>query len=382
MLLRTPYLLYVRKDTEEPVAQKHSRKEKRPKRQEVAEGTGEQEKVEEEERVSMSSYTASVVQPSVQMVDSVMPVDSVWLADTEVVDTVRNEMDNVPHLTVEDYLAMLQEQMEEEQSGEQDVAVHSRKWSVNVGLSVNGDLIYDSDATYLDASPGMNLPSDDDPNPPGGGSGGGSGEGPGGGSGEGPGGGFDDGDGAPGGQTGDNEGDEEKDGQSARRRMSAQLPHQVVDSKNHYAWSGALSFRRNIGSGFSLETGVTYTLLTSDIRFADSRSWRHQQMHYVGIPLRVGYNWLNTPRWTSYVALGGEVERCVFGKQGSTRNTPSALQWSVDAAAGFQYNMTPHFGFYLEPGFNYYFDNGTGIPTRRTEAPLLFNVKIGVRFTR
>lgn len=46
-----------------------------------------------------------------------------------------------------------------------------------------------------------------------------------------------------------------------------------------------ISFRRDLGNRFSVETGITYTLLTSDVQFLGGTSWQHQQMHYVGIPL-------------------------------------------------------------------------------------------------
>lgn len=55
------------------------------------------------------------------------------------------------------------------------------------------------------------------------------------------------------------------------------------------------------------------------------------------------------------------------------------LQWSVNAGAGVQYNISSMVGIYAEPGLSYYFDNGSNIETIYSEKPLNFNLNIGLR---
>ena len=56
-------------------------------------------------------------------------------------------------------------------------------------------------------------------------------------------------------------------------------------------------------------------------------------------------------------------------------------QWSVNAGLGVQYQIFKPFSFYLEPGLSYYFKNGCGIQTYRTEHPFMFSIPFGLRLT-
>ena len=55
------------------------------------------------------------------------------------------------------------------------------------------------------------------------------------------------------------------------------------------------------------------------------------------------------------------------------------LQWSVSGGVGAQFHLTDKLGAYVEPGINYYFDDGVDIQTIRKEHPLNFNLKLGLR---
>ena len=312
-----------------------------------------------------------------------------WLAegieqeDSTKENTTTRDQQLTETLTPEDYLAILKEKMAAEAEGDEWIeaeAKRSKGWSLNVSVGVNGQLLSlngDGTGLYVDDSnpsgadadpshPGTSDPSggdhtvdipDGNPGENGGG---------------------DDTDNGHSGDEG-NDGDDEKGNDAPRRMQALETPSDVVvASKNHRSWMTGISFRRDLGNRFSVETGITYTLLTSDVQFLGGTSWQHQQMHYVGIPLRADYDWLTSRRWTSYVTMGCEAERCIFGKQGSIRRTPSTWQWSVETTIGFRYNITPHVGFYLEPGVHYYFDNGVHIPTRRTETPFMFSVRFGL----
>lgn len=57
------------------------------------------------------------------------------------------------------------------------------------------------------------------------------------------------------------------------------------------------------------------------------------------------------------------------------------FQFSVNAAAGIQLNITDMVGVYVEPGLSYYFDDGTDIKTIYKDKPLNLNLNFGLRFT-
>lgn len=173
---------------------------------------------------------------------------------------------------------------------------------------------------------------------------------------------------------------------------AAQSPQTSV--KHHMPVTIGFSLDWNLDKNWTLETGLNYTLLSSDIR-SGSKSYveETQKLHYVGIPLKIRRSiWQN--RWFSvYASVGGAVEKCVSGRlesvtvtNGGNRTSERTslevdpLQWSVAAAAGAQVNFTSRLGLYLEPGVAYYFDDHSGIETIRKEHPFNFNLQLGLRF--
>lgn len=173
---------------------------------------------------------------------------------------------------------------------------------------------------------------------------------------------------------------------------AAQSPQTSV--KHHMPVTIGFSLDWNLDKNWTLETGLNYTLLSSDIR-SGSKPYveETQKLHYVGIPLKIRRSiWQN--RWFSvYASVGGAVEKCVSGRlesvtvtNGGNRTSERTslevdpLQWSVAAAAGAQVNFTSRLGLYLEPGVAYYFDDHSGVETIRKEHPFNFNLQLGLRF--
>lgn len=155
----------------------------------------------------------------------------------------------------------------------------------------------------------------------------------------------------------------------------------VVDIKHHQPISFGLSVRKVLLKGFSIETGLVYTLLSSDVKLADEEHQIEQKLHYIGIPLRVNWNFFDKKLVTFYVSGGGMVEKCVYGKLGSEKENVKPLQFSVSGAVGAQLNATRNVGVYVEPGVAYYFDDGSDIQTIRKENPFNFNIQAGIRLT-
>ena len=145
--------------------------------------------------------------------------------------------------------------------------------------------------------------------------------------------------------------------------------------------SFGFSVRKGLVKGFSVETGLTYTYLASDIKYEDSSEKVNQKLHYIGIPLRANWNFIDKKSFTMYVAAGGAMEKCVYGKIGSKDETVKPLQFSVMGAVGAQYNISNRVGLYVEPGVAYFFDDGSQVQTIRKDNPCNFTLQGGIRLT-
>ena len=143
----------------------------------------------------------------------------------------------------------------------------------------------------------------------------------------------------------------------------------------HY--TGADSFVRN---GAYATCGVNYTLLRSDVRMQYSSDDVSQKLHFIGVPLRFNWQFLERGRFSLYMGAGGMVEKCVSAKLGSKTVDEPGVQWSALAAVGAQYRVGGMVGLYFEPEGSYYFTE-TGLRTSRTDSPLTLTLRLGVRLS-
>lgn len=167
-----------------------------------------------------------------------------------------------------------------------------------------------------------------------------------------------------------------KDGMPYLKRRADQVVN--VDHKQPLTFG--FSVRKSLSKGFSVETGLMYTYLASDVEFASSEKVS-QKLHYLGIPLRANWNFVDKKSFTMYVSAGGAMEKCVYGKVGNKDETVKPLQFSVMGAVGAQYNVSNRVGIYVEPGVSYFFDDGSDVQTIRKENPCNFTLQGGIRLT-
>lgn len=154
-----------------------------------------------------------------------------------------------------------------------------------------------------------------------------------------------------------------------------------------------VSFRYDLDERWNLQSGLTYSYLASDIS-KDSYDTK-QKLHYIGIPLQLGYKLGESKRFRSYIAAGFQVEKLVSGKAITRHSKNKELQgtsiqnisdkrllFSTLASFGVEYALENNFSLYAEPGIHYYFKNGNGLQTHYNEQPLDLNLTIGFRFHR
>ncbi|MDD2289392.1 MAG: hypothetical protein PHT64_03305 [Bacteroidales bacterium] len=111
---------------------------------------------------------------------------------------------------------------------------------------------------------------------------------------------------------------------------------------------------------------------------------------YLGVPLKISWNFLQGRYFTAYASAGGAVEKCIyFGYEQAMEDekmqlTPRdlPLMWSVQVTFGAQYNIVNGVGLFAEPGISFYPENKKmPVNTIRTDKPLNFNINAGLRFT-
>ena len=146
---------------------------------------------------------------------------------------------------------------------------------------------------------------------------------------------------------------------------------------------------------WNLQSGLTYSYLSSELYDIQQNATYNtgQRLHYLGVPLQLGYQIWADKRFRGYMAMGGQVEKLVSGKaailysqDNLIKSTPvqsisdKRLLFSALASVGVEYVFGKDLSLYAEPGVHYYFKNGNGLRTHYNEQPLNLSMTVGFRF--
>lgn len=146
-----------------------------------------------------------------------------------------------------------------------------------------------------------------------------------------------------------------------------------------------VSLRIPLYEKLSLTTGLEYSMYSSSFKDSSAEAIR-QKVRYLGIPVRLDYQFVNG-RWIGvYIGAGASANLCTgawLEEKSARRAIPKdGLSFSLLGAAGVQFNITDHFGFFLEPGISWTAGSRDNVlQTYRTAHPVVFNVSSGFRFT-
>ena len=150
-----------------------------------------------------------------------------------------------------------------------------------------------------------------------------------------------------------------------------------------------VSLRYNIDERWSIVTGVNYSYLHSTFTVNDNPDHNgSQKLHYIGIPVSASLNIWQNDQLKLYITAGGTAEKLLKGNMKETtpgdvteetKLTESRLQWSMQGAAGVEYNITPALGLYVEPGVSHHFNNHSDIQNIYKEKPWNFSLNLGFR---
>ena len=143
--------------------------------------------------------------------------------------------------------------------------------------------------------------------------------------------------------------------------------------RHHQPIKIGFSLRYQLSDRLSMTSGLLYTLLASDITTNVNGITNHyeQKLHYLGIPLNIGYELWTDCKLGLYVSAGGTAEKQLNGPD---------WQFSLNGSVGVDYKLSNRFSLYAEPGVGYYIPNNSNLSTIYKDNPWNFNLTIGLRF--
>ena len=170
-----------------------------------------------------------------------------------------------------------------------------------------------------------------------------------------------------------------------------------IEQKEHHdkPITLGISLTKSLTGRWSLETGLQYSMLNSRFQMGENgySVMSKQRVHYLGIPLRVSYNWIDYKRLSTYTSVGGALHIPMYGKVNSSylvnwksaysesRHITPSLQWQAGVGIGLQYKFIPNVSIFAEPTFNWFIPSGSETHTIWTEHPFMFTCPLGVRIT-
>ena len=164
--------------------------------------------------------------------------------------------------------------------------------------------------------------------------------------------------------------------------------------------SAGIGFRYDFNPRWGIGTGVVYTNLSrsflGDYHVVENHAFTKQlfdtditnQQHYIGIPVNVFFNIVNTGNWNFHVRLDGMGEKLldnhflIHDSEGDLHlhQKTDGLQFSAGVGVGVEFKFSPYLGIYFDPTIRYYFD-GKQPRSIRTIQPLRMDFEAGLRFS-
>lgn len=182
----------------------------------------------------------------------------------------------------------------------------------------------------------------------------------------------------------------------AMEEIAAHNQGKIVEAEHHdKPITFGIAVNKHIGGKFILETGLKYSFLKSDFRLGtgDYHVDREQKLHYLGIPLKLSYQFIGYKKLSAYSSAGITLHVPIFGKTTAnyitdgvsaytdSRKVTPPVQWTTSTSLGIQYQFVPNINLFVEPTLNWYIPNGSDVKNAWTERPFTFSVPLGIRFT-
>lgn len=178
--------------------------------------------------------------------------------------------------------------------------------------------------------------------------------------------------------------------------LANQYSEIYTDIKHKQPIVAGLTANYNLDDTWSIKSGITYSYLSSKLHSGSDNNYyaSDQNLHFIGLPININYSIWDNRSLKVYTSVGGMMEKNISGKlttdyivNNQLEHTKKEnisidrLQWSVNAAAGIQYNLTKMIGLYFEPGVSYHFNNNSKVETIYQEKPFNLSLRLGLNFS-
>lgn len=187
-------------------------------------------------------------------------------------------------------------------------------------------------------------------------------------------------------------------------RIAQNNSGEIIEKEHHERpLTFGISLSRRIGKDWNLNLGLQYSVLKSSFILGSMTGEngndscyikKRQNIHYIGLPLAVSYNFFSKQAFSSYASFGTTLYIPIHGQLSEqyiiepdykktihvSHFTPKA-QWSLGISLGLQYKLSQNWSLYAEPTFRWYIPNNSDYHTIWTEKPYVFTVPLGLRFT-
>jgi hypothetical protein len=164
--------------------------------------------------------------------------------------------------------------------------------------------------------------------------------------------------------------------------------------------SAGIGLRYDFNPRWGIGTGIVYTNLSrsflGDYQEVENGAFTKQlfdtditnQQHYIGVPVSVFFNIVNTGNWNIHARIDGMGEKLldnhflIHDTEGDLHlhEKTAGLQFSTGVGVGVEFRFSPYVGIYFDPTLRYYFDCNQP-RSLRTIQPLRMDFEAGLRFS-
>jgi RNA polymerase sigma-70 factor (ECF subfamily) len=147
-------------------------------------------------------------------------------------------------------------------------------------------------------------------------------------------------------------------------------------------------FSKGISPSWSIEFGLQYSLLRSDITstFGYWSYVRNVRANYLSTPVEMNYNFIRLNRANMYVSGGLSLDIPVGATIGSgeiyeREKLRYPISISPVVGLGFEYKITPSSTLFVQPSLNYHLMKKSDYPILWQDKPVTFELPIGIRIS-
>ena len=144
------------------------------------------------------------------------------------------------------------------------------------------------------------------------------------------------------------------------------LPDKAVCNKLPFTLGATME--RQLNKYLAVEAGLQYANVPS----VDNK------LHYIGIPIKLNANFVDTKKLNIYATVGGIADKCIAGAPNNDFKS-EPIQLAVTAGVGASYKLNDQLALFVEPGITHHFKTDSQLETTRSKRPTNFNVICGLR---